>query len=161
MPRVVGPPRRYRKAVRCALALALVLTLAACDSSGGNRLTKAEYAARANAICARFNKQVRSFGGAESLKALARLSERTLPALDATTQKLRRLRAPKDEQETADAWMSSLDRLHRDVAAIRERAVANDLAGVQRLVPGASRDNRQSDALADRLGATTCSKSQT
>ena len=147
--------------MRRALALALLLTLAACGSGGGNRLTKAEYASRANAICARFNRQVQSFGGAESLKALARLSERTLPALDATTQKLRRLRPPKDEQATASAWMSSLERLHRDVSTIRDRASANDLAGVQRLVPGASRDNRRSDDLADRLGATTCSKSQT
>lgn len=157
---MAGAAPRYRKAVRRALALALVLTLAGCGG-GGNRLSKAKYAARANAICGRFNRQVKSFGGAESLKALARLSERTLPALDATTQKLRRLRPPKDEEATANAWVSSLERLHADVVAIRDRARANDLAGVQRLVPGASRDNRHSDDLADRLGATTCSKSQT
>jgi hypothetical protein len=157
---VADPARRYRKAVRRALALALVLTLAACGG-GGNRLSKAKYAARANAICARFNRQVRSLGGAENLKALARLSERTLPALDSTTQKLRRLHPPKDEEATVKAWVASLERLHADVVAIRDRARANDLAGMQRLVPGASRDNRHSDDLANRLGATTCSKSQT
>ena len=145
---------------RLPALLVAACALAACGGSGGDRLTKTQYAARANAICARFNHQVRSFGGATTLSDLALLSERTLPALDAATRKLRRLRPPKDEDATAREWLSSLERLHADVAQIRDRARANDLRGVRRLVPGATRDNRRSDALANRLGATTCSKNQ-
>lgn len=146
--------------MRRVLALVVVLALAACGGGGGNRLSKNEYAARANAICARFNRQVGGFGGAADLKALARLSERTLPALDAATRKLRALRPPKDEEARANEWLALLERLHGDVVRIRDRARANDLRGVQRVVPGATRDNQRADVLADRLGATTCAKNQ-
>ena len=146
--------------MRRALALLVVSVLAACGGSGGNRLSKTEYASRANAICAQFNRQVAGFGGAADLKALARLSDRTLPALEETTRKLRALRPPKDEEAIANEWLASLERLHADVVRIRDRARANDLRGVQRVVPGATKDNRRADALANRLGATACSKNQ-
>jgi hypothetical protein len=146
--------------VRRALVLVAVVALAACGGNRGNRLSKGEYASRANAICAQFNREVRSFGSAATLKGLARLSERTLPALDSATRRLRELRPPKDEEATARQWLASLELLHADVEKILRRAQANDLHGVRRAVPGATRDNARSDRLADRLGATTCSKNQ-
>jgi hypothetical protein len=145
---------------RTLIVLAVVPMLAACGGDGGNRLSKTDYAARANAICARFNRQVTSFGGATTMHDLAQLSARTLPALDTATRRLRKLRPPKDEDAAARRWLSSMEQLHADVARIRDRAVANDLRGVQRLIPGATRDNRLSDRLANGLGATTCAQTQ-
>ena len=144
--------------MRGLLVVVALFLLAACGSSGGKRLSKQEYAKRANAICARFNQQVQSFGSANSLPQLADLATHTLPALRNATTRLRALRPPKDEEAKAKQWMDSLDTLQTDVAKIRDLARTNDLGGVRKLVPGTTADNRRSDRLADSLGATTCSQ---
>lgn len=126
---------------------------------GTKRLSSQQYAQRANAICARFNQQVRSFGTAANLKQLAALANKTAPALKTAARALRGLKPPKDEARTADAWIAKIDQLRTDVEQIRDRAEANDLAGVRRLVPSATRDDDATNRLARSLGATACVQS--
>jgi len=42
----------------------------------------------------------------------------------------------------------------------RLKRIEGHVRGVQRLIPGATRDNRLSDRLANGLGATTCAQTQ-
>jgi hypothetical protein len=142
------------------LLLAGCAVLAACGSSGQKRLSKDEYARRADAICTRFNRQQPSAPNLQNVtvKQVERLASQTIPLLDRTIADLRKLAPPKDEQDLADRWIASLRRLRVDAAKIRDRAHANDLAGVGALVAPSQQDERTADQLAAQLGTKVCSK---
>jgi hypothetical protein len=89
---------------------------------------------------------------------LAVVAGRTLRLLDKARSELARLRPPESEQLLAGRWLDSIDALRRDVVGLRDRASANDLLGVRRVVRPATRDNRATDRLAGRLGMTVCSR---
>lgn len=146
--------------MRRTFLLAASLLLVACGSGGDHRLSKEEYAKRADAICARFNRQQPSLPSLQNVTArqVARLADRTLPVLDRTITDLRRLAPPKDEQQLADRWLAALRRLRVDAVKIRDRARANDLGGVGALVGPSQRDERTAEQLAAQLGTTVCSK---
>jgi hypothetical protein len=146
--------------VRRTFLLAASLLLVACGSGGDHRLSKEEYAKRADAICTRFNRQQPSLPSAQNVTArqVARLADRTLPLLDRTIADLRRLAPPKEEQQLADRWLAALRRLRVDAVRIRDRARANDLGGVGALVGPSQRDERSAELLAAQLGTSVCSK---
>ena len=143
--------------MRLAVLLCSCAIVAACGSSGPHRLSRHEYARRADAICARYQRFTGALGPASNVRDLAVVAGRTLRLLDKATSELRRLRPPQNEQQLADRWLDSLAILHRDVARLRDRARANDLAGIRRIVAPAQRHNRASDRLASALGMKVCS----
>jgi hypothetical protein len=142
------------------LLLAACAVLAGCGSSGEKRLSKDEYARRADAICARFNRQQPSLPSLQNVtvKKVERLASETIPLVDRTIADLRKLAPPKDEQALADRWIESLRRLRVDAAKIRDRAHANDLAGVAALVGPSQQDERTAERLAAQLGTAVCNK---
>jgi aminopeptidase N len=145
--------------VRCAvLALALLLVAAGCGSSGEKRLSKEEYAQRADAVCRRTNRLTQSPGDVSSMPALARFADRTLKPLDRALRDLRALRPPKEEQATANAWLRQLALLRSDAVRIRDRARENDAHGVSAVAVTASARNERFKALAAQLGMTVCSR---
>jgi len=145
--------------VRRVVLLAACVVLVGCGSSGEKRLSKDEYARRADAICARFNRQQPSLPSLQNVtvKQVEQLAAQTIPLVDRTIADLRKLAPPKDEQPLADRWIQALRRLRADAAKIRDRAHANDLTGVAALVGPSQQDERAADHLAGRLGATVCS----
>jgi len=146
--------------VRRTFLLAASLLLVACGSGGDHRLSREEYAKRADAICTRFNRLQPSLPSFQNVtvKQVERLADRTLPLLDRTIADVDRLEPPKDEQELADRWLATLRRLRVDAMRIRDRARANDLAGVGALVTPSERDERTAERLAGQLGTSVCSK---
>jgi hypothetical protein len=146
--------------VRRTFLLAASLPLVACGSGGDHRLSKEEYAKRADAICARFNRQQPSLPSLQNVTArqVARLADRTLPLLDGTIADLRRLAPPKDEEQLANRWLAAVRRLRVDARRIRDRARANDLGGVGAIVGPSQRDERTAEQLAAQLGTSVCSK---
>jgi hypothetical protein len=142
------------------LLLAACAVLAGCGSSGDKRLSKDEYARRADAICTRFNRQQPSLPSLQkvTVKQVEQLASQTVPLVDRTIADLRKLAPPKDEQALADRWIESLRRLRVDAAKIRDRARANDLAGVAALVGPSQQDERTAEHLAAQLGTAVCSK---
>jgi hypothetical protein len=145
--------------VRRALTVLLcVLFLSACGS-GSKRLSRDEYARRADAICHRYNEKTRSLGNPSSLPGLVELGDKTLSLLDTVIADLRPLKPPEDEQALRNRWLASLGQLRRDVVRIRDRAKANDLGGVRAAVPEATRHVATSSRLATQLGMHVCNKS--
>ena len=146
--------------MRCAvLALALLIVVAAgCGSGGEKRLSREEYANRADAVCRRTNRLTQSPGDISSMPALARFADRTLKPLDRALADLRALRPPEDEQATVDAWLRQLARLRADAVQIRDRARANDARGVSTVALAATRRNDRFKELATQLGMSVCSR---
>jgi hypothetical protein len=144
--------------VRAAVLLLLCGFVAACGSGGSHRLTREEYARRADAICSRYQRLTTALAAPSTTRQLAMVAGRTLRLLDKARFELVRLRPPESEQLLAGRWLDSIDVLRRDVVRLQDRASANDLLGVRRVVRPATRDNRATDGLAARLGMKVCSR---
>jgi hypothetical protein len=143
---------------RGLLALLLVPALVGgCGSSGEKRLSKPEFAQRADAVCRRTNRLTQPTTTPTTMPGLARLAERSLPPLDRALRELRALRPPEDEEATVQAWLEQLRVLRADAVRIRDRARANDAKGVQTVALVAQRVNDRFHELATRLGMHVCS----
>lgn len=140
---------------RAFLILLGIVVLAGCGGSG-KRLTKQEYASKADAVCAKYNQQVKALSNPSNLSELAEVADKTIPILDNAIDDLHKLRPPASEQGTADRWLDQVENLKDDLTEIRDKAKDNDQQGVQAVVPKAQEHNSQSNALATELGMTVC-----
>lgn len=140
------------------LLLALVFTAGCGGGGGGERLTRADYAVQADAICGKYNQQTKALANPSNLSDLADVADRTLPILDNALSDLKKLKPPADEQATADQWLSAVEDLKGDLKEIRDKANDNDMKGVQAVVPKATEHNSKANSLATQLGMTVCNK---
>ncbi len=144
---------------RGLLALPLLLAFACgCGSSGEKRLSKTEFAQRADAVCRRTNQLTSPATTPTSMPALARLAEQSLPPLDRALRDLRALRPPVEEEPTVRAWLRQLRVLRGDAARIRDRARANDARGVRTVALAADLVNQRFHELATQLGMRVCNR---
>jgi len=122
------------------------------------RIPRQELAARADAICATYNRQTKNLRNPRDVSALAEYADRTLPLLDDAIGDLRALRPPEAEQAAYDRWLALVGTLKTELTEIRDRANANDLAGIRALLPRATEHNTRSNELATTLGMRVCNK---
>jgi len=144
--------------VRQATFLILAIGLAAgCGgAAGGERLTKQEYAAKADTICEKYNREVRELSNPQNLSELEQVANQTLPILGNAIRDLKKLKPPANEQAKADQWLTQVENLQDDLTEIRDSAKDKDMQAVQAVVPKAEEHNRRSNALATELGMTVC-----
>jgi ABC-type Zn uptake system ZnuABC Zn-binding protein ZnuA len=152
--------------VRPAALLFVVTVLAAgcggggnSSSSGGARLSRSDYAAKADAICKKYNAKTKQIGNnSKNLSDVAKAFDRALPLLDNALSELKTLRPPKSEQHDVDEWLAQSQVLKHDLQEMRDKAKAKDLKGVQEAFARASANDRQGNRLAAKLGMKVCSK---
>jgi hypothetical protein len=140
------------------IAPALALLLAGCGGASGKQLTKAEYASKADAICGKYNEQITSFANPKNLPDLAKVADKTLSVLDQATSDLSKLVPPASEKALSDQWLTQVRNLKDDLQEIRDKAKADDMEGVQAVVPKATDHNSKANALANQLGMSVCNK---
>jgi hypothetical protein len=147
-----------RQALFLLVAIAL-LAVAGCGGSagsGGTRLTKQEYASQADAICGKYNRQVRELSNPQNLSELEQVADQTLSILANAIKDLKKLNPPAGEQAKADQWLTQVENLEEDLTEIRDRAKERNMQEVQAVLPKAEEHNRRSNALATELGMTVC-----
>jgi len=158
----MGRSYGYGSAVQRTLLLVLVLPLllAACGSEDrGPRLTKEEFASKADAICAKSQDQTQSLGTPNTLTELADVADNTIPILQNAIRDWRKLNPPQAEEETVKEWISSVEQLVDDLEEIRDQADKGSKKGVQSVVPRADEHNRHTTELATQLGMKVCNAS--
>ncbi len=138
--------------------LVLVFLLPGCGGASGKPLTKAEYASKADAICGKYNQQIKSFANPKNLSDLAKVADKTLPILDQAIGDLSKLEPPASEKALSDQWLTQVNGLKSDLQEIRDKAKAGDMQGVQAVVPKATDHNAKSNALAGQLGMSVCNR---
>lgn len=138
--------------------LAVALVAGCGGGGGGKRLTRDEYATKADAICGKYTQQTKALANPKSLSDLADVADKSLPILDHAISDLRKLKPPANEQSTVDQWLAQVGNLKGDLKEIRDKAKTNDVKGVQAVVPQATRHNRASNQLATQLGMKVCNK---
>ena len=134
------------------------IVLAGCGGSNGSRLTREQYAAKADAVCQKYKQKSDPLSSPTTLHGLASVADRLLPLLHDARGELRALRPPADEQATANEWLDAFDVIVDDVKKIRDSAKAGDRAGVGTAATRAQRHNGRANELAAQLGMTVCSK---
>jgi hypothetical protein len=141
------------------LLLAVVL-LAACSGgeSNGQRLTRDQYAAKADAICSKYKAKADALGLPSTLDGVARVADQVLPLLANARRELRKLRPPQNEESTANAWLGEFDVTIGDVKKIRSAAKKNDRSAVRSAAQPALRHDEHANELAGQLGMTICNK---
>ena len=143
--------------MRAAVLLLTAVAMSGCGDGGdGERLTREEYASQADAICTKYNEQVRALQNPSNIEELADAADKTLPILDDAIGELEDLEPPENEAATAEDWLDQVKLLKGDLETIRDRAEENDLPGVQAAVPSAQQHNDRSNELATQLGMSVC-----
>jgi hypothetical protein len=151
-----GTVLRVRRA--SPLLLAILLVAGCGGSSNDQRLTRDQYAAKADAICGKYTQKTDALSRPATLSDLADVSDQVLPLLRDARTELDRLRPPQDEEAIANAWLDEFAVIIRDVEQIRDAAKKNDKTAVQAAAQPALQHNQHSNDLATQLGMTVCNR---
>src|SRR5919202_5386925 len=135
-----------------------VATLAAGCGGGSGRLSKDEYAKRADAICTKYNAKLKALARPTSISALPAYVDRALPLARKGDDELRALKPPKDEEQTAKEWLDQNDSVVGPVERLRDAAKKGDRAGIQAALDEASSANQTANRLARKLGLGVCAQ---
>ena len=130
------------------------LVLGGCGGGSGKRLTKAEFAARANAVCAEFDKKLEIASAKNPQSSL----KASLPLYRDEISSLKGLRPPQREQQIFDQAMTLLEDYSSHVATAAAAIEKNDLdfATALKLARGNGAIVEKSDALFTKLGVKEC-----
>jgi hypothetical protein len=141
------------------LALAAVLVLCSCGGGGGKRLTKEQFAAKANALCASFNKAEKAAGNPKSLADAVTYFEKLTPLYEKSINGLDKLKPPADEEATVNKIVA-LEKNEADLAKQLLAALKkSDTSKATQLVASGNANSKKAKALYEQLGLTECSKS--
>ena len=142
-----------------ALAFAVVLAAVVAGCGGGSgRLSKAEYAKRADEICTKYNAKLKALARPTSISALPDYVDKALPLARKGDDELSALKPPKDEGRTAKEWLDQNDSVVGSMERLREAAKKGDRAGIQTALNEATAANRTANGLARRLGLDVCAQ---
>jgi hypothetical protein len=142
---------------RVALALAVVGLAAGCGGGGG-RLSKDEYAKRADAICTKYNAKLKALARPTGIGELPAYVDKALPLARKGDEELRGLKPPKDEEQTAKEWLDQNDSVVGSMERLRDAAKKGDRAGIQTALNEATSANRTANGLARQLGLKVCAQ---
>ena len=147
--------------MRRASPLLLAIVLAAGCGGGGSssgRLTRDQYAAKADAICGKYKQKADALARPKRLSDLADFSDHVLALLQSARGELQALRPPQNEQATASAWLAEFDTSIDDVQKVHDAAKKNDAAAVRAAAGPALQHDQHANDLATQLGMTVCNK---
>ena len=142
---------------RFALAFAIAGLVAGCGGGSG-RLSKGEYAKRADAICTKYNAKLKALARPTSISALPDYVDKALPLARKGDDELRGLKPPKDEEQTAKEWLDQNDSVVGSMERLRDAAKKGDRAGIQTALNEATSANQSANRLARQLGLTVCAQ---
>jgi hypothetical protein len=144
-----------------AAALVSVLTLLAtgCGGGGEARLSKQEFQTQANAICAKYDTQLKAIGSPTSIEEIPDLVDEALVILDKEIDEISALNPPEELQSDFDKMLAATDRTKAAATDLSEAAKAGDQAAVQKALEEGNAASDDADELAANLGLTDCNSS--
>lgn len=134
----------------------LALLVAGCG--GSSRLSRSEYAAKENAICAKYAKDISALKTPASLSGLGDFAARAKSIAGKAIAEAARLKPPKDEQATADQWNAANQDVLNAIGKLATAAKAGDQAGAKAALDAGQAANKRSNGFARQLGLDTCAK---
>jgi len=136
-----------------AVAGAAVLAVAGC---GGGRLSHAEYAKRADAVCSAYQAQVKLLAQPSSYDDVVSYVEKTLPLYEAALKKLAALKPPTADEAGVQAWLAAGRKVAAAQRSLRLAAMRHDLPGTNAAAAQVQATGETSRQAAIALGLTAC-----
>ena len=141
------------------LAIGAVFVLCSCGGGGGKRLTKEQFADKANALCASFSKSEKAAGNPSSVAQAITYFEKLTPLYEKRVAALDKLKPPADEEATVNKIVS----FEKNETSLAKQLLAalkkNDTTKANKLVASGNSNSGKTKALYKQLGITGCAKS--
>jgi hypothetical protein len=125
-------------------------------SGSGARLTREEYAAKANSICAAYNKEYDALGEPKSSAEVIAGIDKLLPLQRTMVASLKALNPPSGEEATATKAIALGEELTTRETALSAALKSGDMAKVGEMSAAAEPVSKEADALFRQLGVTEC-----
>ena len=139
-----------------ALLGVLVLLAAGCGGGGEESLSKAEFQSQANAICAKYQKQLNALGTPSSLEEIPDLVAQALAILNKEIAEIAALNPPTDMQTDFDAMIEASNNTKDAADDLSAAAKAGDQAAVQKALDEGNAASKKADQIATQLGLSEC-----
>ena len=151
--------KKRRLGIMGLIAIGALLVLCSCGGSGGGkRLTKAQFAEKANALCVTFNTAEKAAGNPSSIAGAITYFEKLTPLYEKRVANLEKLKPPASEE----ADVKSLIAIEKNEASLAKQLLAalkkNDTTKANELVASGNSDSTKAKPLYKRLGLTEYSK---
>ena len=106
---------------------AAVIALAGCGGGGDDRLTHEEFVAKADAICAKYQKRgARLPQGERTKEGIVRSVDQLMRLFRKQLGELRALNPSKDDAEMVDRWVRAQEHMLRVFGATRDRVARQE-----------------------------------
>jgi hypothetical protein len=137
-----------------ALVGALVLLAAACG--GDARLSEDEFQSQANAICDKYQKQLRELDEPTSLEEIPDLVDQALVILNKEIDEISALKPPEELQGGFDKMIAASDKTKAAADDLSAAAKSGDQAAVEKALDEGNAASKEADQLAGSLGLDGC-----
>jgi hypothetical protein len=134
-----------------------VVVLTACGS-GGARLSKRAFDARAEAVCRKYTAKIDAVPAPKNINQVSAYVDLVRPYVERGVDEIAHLRPPVKLQRTYDQWLASQRESLKLTDRLRFAAERNDVAGVNAVIKQLKTQDRHGNALAKVLGANVCAK---
>ena len=139
-----------------AVLVGVLVLLAGCGGGGDTRLSREEFESQANAICAKYEKQLRALGSPSSIDELPDLVDQALEILNKEVAEVAALNPPEELQSDFDKMLAATNKTKEAADDLSTAAKAGDQAGVQKALEEGNAASKEADAFATNLGLTEC-----
>ncbi len=141
------------------IGLVSAALLAGCGGGGDDkRLSKADFVKKGNEICTRYSAEGKKLGSPNSLADLPSYVDKTVALFDKQLAEMRDLKPPKDLQGDYDKMLATGDDARKALVDVKAAAEAKDEKKITEIGNQASAKNKESNALATKIGLTECAK---
>jgi hypothetical protein len=140
-----------------ALVGVLVLLATGCGGGGsGARLSREEFESQANAICAKYQKQLHEVGNPSSIEEIPDLVDQALAILNKEIAEIAALNPPADMQTEFDALIDASNNTKDAADDLSQAAKDGDRAAVQKALDEGNAASEKADQIATQLGLDSC-----
>ena len=139
-----------------ALVGVLSLLAAGCGGGGEEPLSKADFQSQANAICAKYEKQLNALGTPSSIDEIPDLVQQALVILNKEIDEIAALNPPDELQSDFDKMIAASNKTKAAANDLSAAAKSGDQAAVQKALEDGNAASDEADQLAAGLGLGEC-----
>ena len=139
-----------------AVLVGVLVLLAGCGGGGDTRLSREEFESQANAICAKYQKQLDGLGTPSSVEEIPDLVEQALAILNKEVAEIAALDPPTDLQTEFDAMIEASSNTKAAANDLSQAARDGDQAAVQKALEEGNAASDKADQIATQLGLDSC-----
>ena len=139
-----------------ALVGVLSLLAAGCGGGGEEPLSKADFQSQANAICAKYEKQLKALGTPSSIDEIPDLVQQALVILNKEIDEIAALNPPDELQSDFDKMIAASNKTKAAANDLSAAAKSGDQAAVQKALEDGNAASDEADQLAAGLGLGEC-----